>query len=442
MILAIDLGTTSLRSAVYSGKGSRIPGTLARREIVLKTGPDGRAEISPAMLWRATRECLRETLDLWNASSSSLNGEIRSVGMSCFWHSFLGTDASMRPLTPVLTWADSRGRDHVAALRKRFPEEQYHADTGAMLRASFWPAKLLWLKNSNPGVFGEVSRWVSPGDWLMSRLCEDWHVGYSMASGTGLLDRKSKDWHPVWLRRCGVRKSQLGPISDDFMATRRGMASEFPELKNALWAPPIGDGAANNLGCGATEPGIAAVNFGTSAAIRVVVADAQPSVPCGLFCYLVNRDLWLVGGAISNAGNVRAWAVQNLRLPGDDALEKILTKRAPLPPELQAKPFLAAERAPDWPEDQPFLLQGATLSTDAVDLYRALTGATYERLGSIGRMLQEKVSGPFRKVVVSGGLLQSPYGMKELRRLLGCPLTPNDDPEGSLRGAALSAVIR
>src|SRR5690606_13653907 len=107
-------------------------------------------------------------------------------------------------------------------------------------------------------------------------------------------------------------------ISDDDLPADH---CRFPELRAARWIPAIGDGAANNLGAGATKPGLAAINFGTSGAVRIVRSSGKPRAPFGLFCYRIDAQRFLVGGAISNAGGLRAWCLEHLRLPEEDALE-------------------------------------------------------------------------------------------------------------------------
>src|SRR6266478_4856016 len=93
------------------------------------------------------------------------------------------------------------------------------------------------------------------------------------------------------------------------------LARRFPELREALWFPAIGDGAASNLGSGATKTGLAALNCGTSAAIRLVSRVPQARAPFGLFDYRVDAERALIGGAVSNAGNLRAWCLRELNLP-------------------------------------------------------------------------------------------------------------------------------
>jgi gluconokinase len=73
--------------------------------------------------------------------------------------------------------------------------------------------------------------------------------------------------------------------------------------------------------------------------------------PLGLFCYRVDAERYLVGGAISNAGNLRAWCMRELRLPDDAAIEAELAKRPGPCVGLTVLPFWTAERAPRWNEE-------------------------------------------------------------------------------------------
>lgn len=436
LILAFDIGTSSLRTALFDSRGGRVEGSLAQLQYPLRTNAEGQAELDPVVLEKAARACLAKTIAAFRESK---NGDrILAAGASCFWHSLLATDAKGAPLSPVYTWAESRCKTAAETLRGKMDERAYHQSSGAMLRASFWPAKLAWLKQIQPVLLQKAAFWLSPADWLFSRFCTTWHPSYSMASGTGLFHREANDWDPALLRRFGVKAAQLGKISDAPLSARPELAKSFPELVETKWFPPIGDGAASNLGCGATMSGLAAINFGTSAAIRVISTAKNPRVPFGLFAYRVDAKRWLIGGAISNAGNLRAWALQTLQLPDDEGLEKALQKTEDT--GLTALPFLAAERAPTWPEGVAATLTGFNLSSSAVEIFVALTEASYLRLAQIGLSLKKDiVKGPL-KVTLSGGLLKSPASVQRLTDALGCPISANPEPEGSLRGAAVFAI--
>src|SRR4051812_31079736 len=163
LILAIDLGTSSVRTALFDGGTCAIAGSKASRAYQVRYTPEHGAELDPAIFLRATRAALRQTL-------RHTRGVPRAISGSGFWHSLLGIDAAADPLTPIYTWADTRGAEDAARLRAEFDEHEIQQRTGCMLRASFWPAKLRWLQRTQPKLFRRVSRWVSPAEWIFAKI--------------------------------------------------------------------------------------------------------------------------------------------------------------------------------------------------------------------------------------------------------------------------------
>jgi gluconokinase len=306
-----------------------------------------------------------------------------------------------------------------------------------MLRSSFWPAKLIWLKRTQPNLFKGVRLWMSPGEWLWRELTGIATCGASMASGTGLLNAETLNWDESLLLRSGVKPGNLLPLDDKPSKPEPGHLAEFPELRGLPWFPALGDGAASNLGCGATHPGLAAINVGTSAAVRIVCKGGRASAPFGLFCYRVDAQRHLIGGAVSNAGNLRAWCLRELRLSDDPAqIERMLARRPAPKHGLTILPFWSAERAPNWEEDRRGLIDGITLDTTALDLLQAITEASYFRIARVTELISAEEQQP-PKLIISGGIQRSRVSLRRLANVLNAPLHPNDEPEATLKGGAV-----
>ncbi len=394
-VLAIDIGTSSVRTALFDLSGRRQIPSTAQQTYSVRYTADGGAELDPRTLRAATHRCIRQTL-------THLRGSIQAVGTACFWHSVLGTDSHGQPLTPIYTWADARCRSQARQLRAKYSERRYHAQTGCMLRTTYWPAKLRWLKKIR------AAHWLAPVDWLTGAP----HTSISMASGTGLYDLANHDWLDL------APRHKLLPIADTPF-----QCPIFPELAGVPWFPAIGDGAAGNLGSDATQSGIAAINFGTSAAVRVL--NQATRTPFGFFRYQVDQNRQLIGGAISNAGNLWDWCRREFRSP-------IPPPRPPV--GLTVLPFWVDERAPTWPEDRRGIIADITLGTTAQDLFQAITNATFYRLAEVASRL------PAHEFVVSGGLAKSRVDLQRLADVLGVPVRVCIEPEASLRGAAVYAL--
>ena len=124
-ILAVDVGSSSVRAELYDESGGDIEGTEVKLDYEFDYTPDGGAA-----------QDADELLDLVvSAMDGALSGSgeaaITGVAMSTFWHSVLGLDREGRPTTPILTWADRRAAECVPELRERLDEAAAH-------RRRFW----------------------------------------------------------------------------------------------------------------------------------------------------------------------------------------------------------------------------------------------------------------------------------------------------------------
>jgi gluconokinase len=439
LVLAIDIGSSSTRTALFDEQARRLPNTSANEQYSVRYSANGGAELSPSILLRAARHCYGQTLRQYRVSRTLKEIPITTIGCSAFWHGLLGLDRRLRPITPVFTWADSRARDDAKRLRKKFSEEEIHARTGCMLHSTFWPAKLLWLKRTQPQLFRRVAIWASPTDWIFRELFGANGCSASMASATGLYNLRSKSWDNELREICGLRLNQLS----DIRQVADSLRPSPQELRDAKIFTAIGDGAAGNLGSGADCEGIAAINIGTSAAVRMMQRNRQAvrtKLPFGLFRYIVDLERSVIGGAVSNAGNLRQWCLRELRLEEDFLrLERAVSRKAAAADPLTVLPFWVVERAPTWPDRQLGVIEGLNQATRATDIFRTITTSVCYRLADILDLI-EKATEHSRRIIVSGGILHSRAAITLLADALGRDLDLIREPEASLRGAAVYAL--
>lgn len=440
-VLAMDIGTSSVRTALFDQRGRHRPETNAQQEYVLRYSADGGAELSPALLRRAAAGCLNETLAAYRTSKTMRKIPIVAVGGSGFWHSLLGLGRSGNPITPIFTWADSRSTEDAKRLREKFSERAIQFRTGCMLRSSFWPAKLLWLRRTQPRVFAQVARWVSPADWIFENLFGASGSSASMASATGLFHQRKWRWDEELREICAVRADQLPSISESSPVERRSAV----ELRGSTIFSALGDGAASNLGAGVDHAHAAAISIGTSAAVRVMrprTIALRTRLPFGLFRYAVDADRFVIGGAISNAGNLRIWCLRELKIDGGGAsMRRSLSRSIAAADSMTILPFWVDERAPSWPDSNGGTIAGLTQATTAGDLYRVATTSVFNRLGQILTLL-ESIAGRSRRIVLSAGVVRSDTTVRLFADVLGRDIEICREREASLRGAALHALRR
>src|SRR5207247_2845123 len=124
----------------------------------------------------------------------------------------LGVDKTGRAVTPLTTYADTRASGEVARLRAECDEAAVRDRTGCHFHPSYLPARFRWLARAHPDLFHQVARWVSIGEYLELQLFGEAAASYSVASWTGLLDRRRLVWDEPLLAVLPVGASQLSPL--------------------------------------------------------------------------------------------------------------------------------------------------------------------------------------------------------------------------------------
>lgn len=442
-VLALDMGTSSLRALLFDRIGRMVDGTECQQGYELQTTADGGAEADAEQLFDLLVACIDGAV----AGAGDRAGEIGAVGASCFWHSLMGVDEGGNGLTPVYYWADTRSVRQVDELRREIDVAAMHARTGCPLHSSFWPAKLRWLRATAPEVFGRVARWCSFAEYAMGRLHgrEAAGVSIAMASGTGMLDVWRLAWDAEMLAMTGIARERLAPLIDrDTPVTSldRAYAARWPVLRKVPWFPALGDGACANVGGGAIGPKRLALTLGTSGAMRMVTREVAVPLPDQLWLYRLDRERGVLGGALSNGGNVVAWL---RRLLGIEVGAEDWLAAGELAPDghgLTLLPFVAGERAPSWNAHAHGVIAGLTLATGSADLLRAAMEAVAYRFALVYEALAPFAARSHEIVAGGAAMLRAPAWRQIVADVLNHEvIAPPPDEEASARGAALAALV-
>lgn len=444
LVLAVDIGTSSVRASVYGPTLQAQQGTQLRYR--WREFPDGRVEADPQRLLARVMAVIDQTL-------AEERRPIQAVAIAAFWHSLVGVDVAGRPVTPLLPWSDLRAAAESERLRERLDERAVHARTGCRLHPSYWPARLQWFRAHERRAFGRVHRWISFTELLERRWLGRDGVSLSQASGTGLMQQDTCEWDAELLQACGLDEGRVAPLVDleDAAELSPRLKRRWPALAHARWIPAAGDGAINNVGAGCVRRNSAALMIGTSAAMRVLWTarrGERVQVPFGLWRYRLDRTRPIAGGALSNGGNVREWLLRMLAGRQDDdptiARDRqiALQRRADaLPPDvhgLTMLPFFAGTRSPDYLPHARGSLDGLRLSTTPEHLLRAGMEAIAYRIAAVF----DELRGTARVtdiVAAGGGLERSAAWTQILADVIGRPVRRTRQSELTSRGAAIIA---
>lgn len=437
-VLAIDIGSSSVRAALFDEQGVQTGG-CAQRLYQFQGGPAGESAFDMRALLGKVCEVIDEAV---GAAPSSCH--IATVGMSAFWHSMVGVDETMSPTMPLLSWSDRRSGRYANALRTPWATQALHRQTGCPMHSSFWPARARWLAAEQPDVCAATRHWLSAPDYLFHAFFGELRTSVSMASGNGLFDLNHLVWNKAAIELAGLQPSSLPSVDNHpYRTLRAPYADRWQRLANIPWFPAVGDGACSNLGAGCLDRDSMAFMLGTSGSMRVLWKGETAALPDpGLWCYRVDEQRYAGGMALAEGGATAAWARSLL---GNDAHDDIETQIAGMAPDthgLTVLPYLLGARSPDWTDGRCGVIAGLTSATQAVHIYRATLESIGIQFARAKRRLDQAWPGPRRIVATGAAMLRSPAWMQILADCLGQELAVSGIDEGSLRGAALFALER
>jgi gluconokinase len=436
LALAIDVGSSSSRALLYDRLGRAVSFVESRTPYKMKITSDGGAEMNPDELLAIVCRNIDDVLE----RAESLAGEICGVGFCTFWHSLVGVSREGRAVTPIYNWNDTRSREDAEILAGDLGADWIHSRTGAAAHASYYPAKLLWLRRADPHGFSKVARWMSFGEYFQLKTFGRALASVSMASGTGLMNVETCDWDGEMLKYLRIGPDHLSPIaSDDEMFT--GLIGEYarrwPALAGVPWTTAAGDGATSNIGAGCVTRDRVALMVGTSGAMRVCWRGKPARVPRGLWCYRATREYAVMGGALSNGGDVFDWCRNALKLGAEDSIEARLAAMEADSHGLTVLPFFSGERSTGWADYARAAVAGMSLDTEPIEVLRAMLESVAYRFAAIYDLLGEATSPASRVIASGGGLLGSPAWTQIMADVMGVAVIASAVPEASSRGAAI-----
>jgi gluconokinase len=435
LVLALDVGSTASRGDVYDATGTPVEGGRRKVPHAFRTSGDGTSEIDPDQVADELGQIITKL------AAAPLKGRIAGVALDTFAASLVGVDGDGHAVTPCYTYADSRCGPQVVALRRELDEEEVQQRTGCRLHSSYLPARLRWLRETDPDRFAAARRWMSLGEYAYLRLLGTTAAGTATAAWTGMLDRRTGNWDPQMLAAAGITAEQLSEVRDPdnpLVDVDKDVARRWPVAAGVRWFAPIADGFSSNLGIGAADETTAGLAAATSGAVRVLVSDIPEKIPSGLWCYRVDARRSLLGGALNDVGRVVSWLNDTVQLGDADPDELMAADPDPTTPLVL--PYLSGERSTGWAAAARAVIVGASSSTSGAQLFRGSMEGVALSYQRIADQLRTTAAKPER-IVASGRVTQDlPRWLQVLADVLGTPVEAVTTKRTTLRGTALHAL--
>jgi len=435
VVVAVDLGTTSTKTVAFDVHGTQV--AWANQGYPLLEPHPGYAVQDPDEVLGAVMETLATVVAQVGAH------RVAGISFSSAMHSLIGLSPDSRPITPVITWADTRARVQAERLRAAPGGLALHRRTGTPLHPMSPLPKLVWFREQEPKLHEQVAFWVSIKDYVLLHLCAALVIDHSLASATGLMTCSTLTWDDEALHLAGIRPEQL-PELVPTTTVLPGLTAEAAATVGLPQSTPVvvgaGDGPLANLGVGAVRPGVAACSVGTSGALRLAVDRPAVDPLGGVFSYAITENRWVVGGAINNGGAALQWARETLAPElgphQESELLDLAARARPGSGGLIMLPYLLSERAPHWSSLPRAAYVGLTRAHGREHMIRATLEGVCLQLALVQRSLRS-AGLQISEVRATGGVFRGGLWRSVLAAALGSDVGFAAGQEGSGFGAAL-----
>ena len=435
LLLAIDVGTGSVRAALLNPDGSTL--AYAAREHQQIVPQFGWAEQRPRDWWAGAVTVIREVV----AAVPGAASRIAALGACGQMHATVLVDAQGAPaLDAVPLWNDKRNRAEV----DRFVGQQ---DWQALLpvagnppSVAWWGFKLQWLRAHRPEAYARTAHVLSPKDWINFRLTGARAIDAPEASCTYLCDVGTGAWSAELATRLGVDMALLPPIREPHEVLAGVSAQAAAETGLRAGTPVvvgISDYPAALLGSGVITPGLASDVTGTSTLITLcterpvldpVITNVRGALPN-----------WSAFTILDAGGDAMRWARRAFHDNAWD-YDRIVQLAAEAPAGADALlflPYLNGERFGSRTNARAQFI-GLTSRHGASHLHRAvMEGVAFAAARNLSIMAAS--GGRPERVIAAGGGARTRLWLEIKASVYGCPILTTEAEECGVLACAMLA---
>ncbi|PIE34784.1 hypothetical protein CSA56_06800 [candidate division KSB3 bacterium] len=382
-LLGIDVGTTAVKSAIFSDEGVLVG--QASSEYPTSYPSANMVEQSPDDWWQAAVNTIREAL----SASRLSNRDIAAIGVSSQAPTMLAVDTQGKPLHPALIWMDQRADDACDRLRQIPGEDEIFRITGNIVNSYYVLPELLWFKQQKPELYTQTFKILQANGYINLKLTGAYTIDRSHAGLTLLYDIHQQQWakelfdvtelSPTLFPDISECHAVIGEVTQK-AAGETGLHAGTPVIAGMV------DATAATLEAGAVCDGAVCEMTGTSTVIMTALANIITDSRLTFFPHSIQGTfLWV--GAMSASGASLKWfknqlgfAEQNtsalLGMTPYDVMNQEVQNLPEGPSGIIFLPYLSGERSPIWDNKARGVFFGLSESTARAELIKALLEGT------------------------------------------------------------------
>ena len=283
-LLGYDIGSSSVKASLVNAETGKCVATAfyPKSEAPIISKKTGWAEQDPAMWWGNLKLATDDILDQVRRKASLQSKtftakDIQAIGISYQMHGLVCVDKDMNVLRPSIIWCDSRavpyGQKAFEALGKKYCLPHLLNSPG-----NFTAAKLAWVKENEPDLYGRIWKVMLPGDYIAMRLTGNVCTTVSGLSEGIFWDFKNNTPSKELLDFFGFDETILAPRKPTF-GVQGTLSREAAEYLGLTEGTPVtyraGDPPNTALSLNVFNPGEIASTAGTSGVVYGVIGQVN-----------------------------------------------------------------------------------------------------------------------------------------------------------------------
>ncbi|MBV9658503.1 MAG: xylulokinase [Verrucomicrobia bacterium] len=441
LYLGLDSGTQSTKCVALDAASGEIVASASVAYGLIAGLPPGHAEQAPETWQEAADSAVREVLARLGAERRK---EVRGIGVSGQQHGLVVLNEAGEPVRPAKLWCDTSTTAQCEQFNAEFGgADEIIALTGNTMLPGYTAPKILWLKQNEPANWAATRTILLPHDYLNFWLTGEKRMEYGDASGTALLDVRTRAWSQPILDfiNTGVHEKlpPLGSSRKPCGLLRDSLAKEWGLRGTVLVSAGGGDNMMGAIGTGNVAPGgCMTASLGTSGTLYAYSAEPVVDENGEVAAFCDSTDAWLPLACTMNV-TVATEAVRKLFGYDHGALDAAVAGVPPGAGGLLFLPYLNGERTPNLPRGSGVLHGMTTANMEPGNIARAvMEGVTLGLAYGLARFRALGVKPT--EIRLTGGGSHSAAWRQICADVFNLPVVGLATAEGAALGAAVQAA--
>lgn len=434
LLIGIDVGTTTIKSAAFAIDDPREPILVTRRPAHRREPEPGWSEVDPQLVEATAFATVRELVAELDPA------KVAAIGISGTACGAWLADEDFEPVRPAILWNDGRAAEVTAGWRDSGAMDRIFAISGNVPFPGYTLSVLAWLARHEPDALARATRVLWCKDWLRAKLTGVIATDESEASYVPF-DIVRRTWSEELFELAGLRRwRHLFPELLDPRATAP-LTPAGAARTGLLAGTPVAVGAtdiiAGVVGAGAIRVGGNVTILGTSANSTVVSAEPRFE-PWGVGIMARSPLNRFARSLINTSGSATLdWGARLLTGGEVPALLHLAADAPPGALGLSFVPYLspAGTVSPRLDPLARGTLGGLRLYHDRAHVARAIVEGLAAAVADCYAHMTQEVE----EIVVIGGAARSDLLLQALADLSGRPVVRLSGDEFGARGVAILA---